>query len=145
MAVLTQLPTAFLDSNVIIFMLQGKKPSITLFDDEVRKKVRLAINPIVYQEIFALDEVRRNPTLFEHLQTGLTVLPVDFARSSEILARNRDFRNQLAHSNDVLILGSAITCDYFVTYDQEFFRLPIPENLKVVTPEQLLENLGMRS
>ena len=135
------MPTAFLDSNVIVKYLRGDGASARLFDRRVRSRVRLAINPIVLQELFAIAEVRRRPKLLGTLQKKLTVLPIDFARSAQMLTRVSGFRNQIAHSNDLLIFGSAADCDYLVTYDYDFATIPTEGRPKVVTPEQLLEEL----
>lgn len=135
--------TAFLDSNVIVKYLRGERPSARLFDQAVRAKVRLAINPIVLQEIFAIAEVRRRPELLDSLQRDLAVLPVDFARSADVLERASGLRNRIAHSNDILIFGSAVDCDYFVTYDRDFATIATGDRPKVVTPEQLVDELGV--
>lgn len=137
-------PTAFLDASVVAEILRSKQPSASLLDDAVRARVNLAINPIVLQDTFALPEVQGNPFLVEQLQAVLTILPVDLPRAADLLEQNSELRNYLSHSNDVLILGNAIDCDYFVTYDRKFAGLPIPTRMKLVTPEELLADLGMR-
>jgi len=133
-----------LDSNVIVKYLRGEGASADLFDNAIRAKVRLAINPIVLQELFAIAEVRRQPELLDALQRDLAVLPVDFTRSAHVLERVSALRNRIAHSNDVLIFGSAADCDYFVTYDQDFAAIAVEGRPKIVTPEQLLLELEAR-
>jgi predicted nucleic acid-binding protein len=135
--------TAFLDSNVIIEFLRGRDPSTHLFAEDVRSRLQLAINPIVLQELFALDEIRRKPELLDKLLSELTVLPVDFAYSARLLDAASALRNRIAHSNDLLIFGSAADCDYFVTYDRDFAAIPSSGKPKVVTPAQLLKELGV--
>jgi predicted nucleic acid-binding protein len=135
--------TAFLDSNVIVEFLRGRDPSTHLFAEDVRSRLQLVTNPIVLQELFALDEIRRQPELLDKLQSELTVLPVDFATSAQLLESVSTLRNRIAHSNDLLIFGSAANCDYFVTYDRDFSAIPSPGKPKVVTPAQLLQELGV--
>jgi predicted nucleic acid-binding protein len=137
--------TAFLDSDVIVEFLRGRDPSTHLFADDVRSRLQLATSPIVFQELFALDEIRRKPELLDQLQRELTVLPVDFASSARLLERASALRNRIAHSNDLLIFGSAATanCDYFVTYDRHIAAIPSSGKPKIVTPEQLLQELGV--
>lgn len=137
-------PTAFLDASVVAEILRGKQPSVALLEDEVRARVDLAINPIVLQEIFALPEVQGKPSLIDRLQASLTILPVDLPRAADLLERHSELRKLLSHSNEVLVLGSAIDCDFFVTYDRKYVRVPIPNSVKVVTPDELLAELGVR-
>jgi predicted nucleic acid-binding protein len=44
----------------------------------------------------------------------------------------------------LLILASALDCDYLVTYDPNFARVASPRRLKIVTPERFLDALGVR-
>jgi predicted nucleic acid-binding protein len=134
--------TAFLDSNVIISYLRGEPASVRLFDAATRARVRLATSPIVLQELFAAAEIRQHPELLDALQRDLTIIPVDFFRSVELLSRVSDLRNRIAHSNDVLVYGSAGECDYFVTYDKHFAAVASKDRPKVVTPEDLLSEVG---
>lgn len=138
-----KLPTAFLDSSVVVHMLRGSKPSVYLLDEEVLRKTRLAMNSVVLQEVFFLAEVQQKPSVLNDLQDKLTILPVDFSRSAAILERNKELRNRLAHSNDILILGSAAECNYLVTYDQAFSQVNPIEKLKILTPEQFFAELGI--
>ncbi|WP_236140881.1 type II toxin-antitoxin system VapC family toxin [Nostoc sp. CMAA1605] len=133
-------PLIFLDTNVVAAYLRGESPSSNLFSQEILKKVRLAINPIVLQELFSLTDTRKHPEALEELQQEVSVLPLNLEKAEEYLKNASSLRNHLAHSNDVLILSSAADCDYLVTYDQAFRFL---SNIKpqVVTPEQLLSQL----
>jgi predicted nucleic acid-binding protein len=133
----------FLDTNVVAAYLRGESPSSRLFSDEVLRKVHLAINPIVLQELFFLTETRNHPEIFENIQEEVSVLPVNLEKAEEYLQQATTLRNRLAHSNDILILSSAAECDYLVTYDQKLRSLSTSK-LQVVTPEQLLAQLGSK-
>lgn len=138
-------PLAFLDSNVILAYLQGEPPSAQLFDEEVRKKVQFASNDIVLQEIlFSFQAVRERPELVQILRDQLTILPVDVNLAESLLPRARALRNQLAHSNDILIASSAASCDFLVTYDIALQELEKDGRPEVLTPEQLVVRLGLR-
>jgi predicted nucleic acid-binding protein len=82
------------------------------------------------------------------LEEHVHLLPLDHLRSSKELRHQvQQLRNQAVHSNDVLILSSAISsrCKYFLTYDEALIqrvrRLPFeamtPEDF--IAAEQLLE------
>jgi len=139
-----KLPVAFLDAGVVIDMLRGKQPNVRLLDQSVRAKVQLATSPIVFQELFTLAEVRHNPRLIDELQSRLHLVPVDWPRSTEMLARIGDLRNQISHSNEILVLASAADCDFLVTDDRKLLNASVFEHAKVRTPEQLLAELGVR-
>jgi len=47
----------------------------------------------------------------------------------------------MAHSNDILILSSAVDCDFFVTRDEVLKTLITAEKPQVVTPEELVKQL----
>jgi predicted nucleic acid-binding protein len=131
----------FLDTNVVAAYLRGESASSRLFSNEVLSKVRLAINPIVLQELFFLAETRKHPEIVDNLQREVRVLPVNFEKAEEYLQEATTLRNRLTHSNDVLILSSAAECDYLVTYDQALRSLSTSKP-QIVTPEQLLAQLG---
>lgn len=137
-------PLVFLDTNVVASYLRGESPSSHLFSTEISKKVHLAINPIVLQELFFLDETRKHPEVLNEIQQEVRLLPLNFERAEEYLKQAANLRNRIAHSNDVLILSSASDCDYFVTYDQALrstLRTLSTGKPEVVTPEQLISQL----
>ncbi len=138
------LPLVFLDTNVIAAYLRGESPSSHLFSKEVLAKVRLAINPIVLQELLFSPEAHQYPQMLNEIQEEVSILPVNL-RNRGIFKRDfaTNLRNRLAHSNDVLILSSAAECDYLVTYDQALMSLSNSKT-QVVTPEQLISQLGNR-
>jgi predicted nucleic acid-binding protein len=134
-------PVAFLDTNVIVAMFQGKRPASDLLSEKVLRRLRFAVNGIVLQELFHLAEVGRHPELLEKLEGHWEVLPVDAARVSELLQRAQTLRNRAAHSNDLLLASSAEKCDFLVTYDKALAAILQERPLRVVTPEELLEEL----
>lgn len=133
----------FLDTNVVAAYLRGESPSSRIFSQYVLKRVRLAINSIVLQELVFLGETRKHPEIIDKLQHEVKVLPVNLEKAEEYLENAKNLRNRLAHSNDILILSSAAECDYLVTYDQALMSLS-SNKPQVVTPEQLLTQLGSR-
>lgn len=138
-------PVAFLDSNVILAYLQGKAPSSELFDQEVRQKVRLASSDVVLQEVlFSFQGVRERPELVQSLRDQLTILPVDIKLVESFLPRARTLRNRIDHSNDILIVSSAASCDFLVTYDIHLRDLEEGSMPEVVTPEELVVRLGLK-
>jgi predicted nucleic acid-binding protein len=141
------LPLVFLDTNVVLAYLRGESPSSDLFSQELADKIRLAINPIVLQELFYSREARKHPETLTELEQEVSVLPVNMDKAEEYLQDASLLRDRIAHSNDVLILSSAAECDYFVTYDKLLSKtLKSSSNHKpqVVTPEQLLSQLGSK-
>ena len=71
-----QRPLVFLDTNVIRAILQGQKPAINLLSEQVLRKVRFAVNPIVLQELLHLAEAQEHPDLFNSLQSNWEILPI---------------------------------------------------------------------
>lgn len=137
------LPLVFLDTNVLAAYLRGESPSSNLFSQEILKQVRLAINPVVLQELVFLTETHKNPELLNELQEDVDVIPVNLEKAEEYLQYAANLRNRIAHSNDILILSSAAECDYLVTYDKALRSLSTNKP-QVVTPEQLLSQLGTK-
>lgn len=136
-------PLVFVDTNVVAAYLRGEPPSSHIFSHEMLEKVRLAINPIVLQELFFLAESRKHPEIIQEIQEEVNVLPINLDKAKEYLQQAASLRNHITHSNDVLILSSAAECDYLVTYDKalKFLSSSKPQ---VVTPEQLLSQLGSK-
>lgn len=135
-------PKAFLDTNVLIIYLRGERNLSGLFAPEVMERFQYAISPIVLQELFLAAEAARYGDDLDRLVSRLEVIPVEVVKSEELLARTRNLRNQIAHANDFLILGSAQNCDYLLTYDRELHRLGEHASVQVLTPEDFLRKLG---
>ncbi|MDZ8109830.1 MAG: PIN domain-containing protein [Nostoc sp. DedQUE12a] len=137
-------PLVFLDTNVVVSYLRGEPSSSHLFSNEILGKVRLAINSIVLQELFFLAETRKRPEILDQLQQEASLLPLNIEKAEEYLKHAVNLRNQIAHSNDILILSSAVDCDYLVTYDQALKKTLSSlstDKPQVVTPEQLISQL----
>lgn len=139
-------PLAFLDSDVLLAYLQGKPPSAQLLDGDMQRAVRFASSDIVLQEIlFSFQAVREHPEVVQRLRDQLTILPVDIKLAESLLPQARALRNRIAHSNDILIVSSAASCDFLVTYDAALQELEGGHKPEVVTPEQLITRLGLRA
>src|SRR5436305_15276607 len=135
-----QRPLVFLDTNVIVGYLQGELSAVQLFSAEAEDHIRFAVNPIVLQELLLAADAAGRPE-FERIRDHLRILPVDFAKAEALLPRVRALRNRLAHSNDILILSSAVECDFLVTRDATLKTLLTAEKPRVVTPEELVTHL----
>jgi predicted nucleic acid-binding protein len=133
-------PLVFLDSNVIIGYLQGEPSAAQLFSAEAEGLIRFAINPIVLQELLLAADAADRPE-FERIRDHFRVLPIDFAKAEALLPQVRALRNRLAHSNDILILSSAIECDFLVTRDALLKSLVTADKPQVVTPEEFVTHL----
>ena len=133
-------PLVFLDTNVILGYLHGDTQVVELFSAEATGRIRFAVNPIVLQELLLVADAASLPE-FEQIRDHRQLLPVNFAKAEALLPRVRALRNRLVHSNDILILSSAEQCDFLVTNDGSLMNLAVAEELRVVTPEQLVKML----
>jgi predicted nucleic acid-binding protein len=134
------LPLVFVDTNVIIEYLRGDPSTAQLFSAEANGQIRLAVNPIVLQELLLAADAAGRPE-FQQIRDHLRVLPVDFAKAEALLPRVRSLRNRLSHPNDILILSSADECDFLVTRDADIKNLVTAEKPRVVTPAELVAHL----
>jgi len=129
----TSRPLVFLDTNAIIGYLEGDPPMAQLFFAEPAGQIRLAINPIVLQELLLTADATGQHE-FQQIRDHLRVLPVDFPKAEALLPRIRSLRNRLAHSNHILILSRADHWDFLDTsaiLRSSGRRGPTPENLAV--------------
>jgi len=133
---------AFLDTSAIAAILQRRGTAPRLLSEDVKHRVQFAVNPIVLQEILLLAEAQNNPEVLDALRRDWEIVPVDEAALALFLRDARELRNRWAHSNDLLIVSSASKCDYLVTYDEQLRRLVHSRPPRVVTPEELLDDLG---
>lgn len=137
-------PSVFLDTNVVASYLAGEPSSSQLFSSEILARIHAAINPIVMQELLFLAESREHPDTLEEFEQEVSILPLNLEKAEAYIKQAKTLRNQIAHSNDILILSSASDCDYLVTYDLALGKtlsdLSIGKT-KVVTPEQLISHL----
>jgi predicted nucleic acid-binding protein len=134
---------AFLDTSVLLAYIRGKAELQALFSNEVRERAAFAINAIVLQELLlARDDTAGDLDL-------TTVVPylevvgagVDLS-SPETQAELVALRNQFIHTNDVLILAGARSCDVLLTYDRALLKAAGPTTVRSETPEEFLEELG---
>jgi predicted nucleic acid-binding protein len=133
-------PLVFLDTKVIIAYLTGEPSAAQLFSAEAEGRIRFAINPIVIQELLLALDLADHPE-FELVRDHLRVLPLDFPKAEALVPRARALPSRLVHTNDILILSSAVTCDFFVTRDEQLKTLVTDEKLHIVTPEELVTHL----
>jgi predicted nucleic acid-binding protein len=133
---------AFLDSNVLIEYIRGEGASANLFHKSVRERVRYASNAIALQELFAIAEVQRTPNLLVQLERLIEVLPLDIARTDRWFKRASELRDEMVHSNDLLILSSAEECDFLLSYDRDLLVLArTKQKPQVITPDEFLLNV----
>jgi predicted nucleic acid-binding protein len=133
-------PLVFLDTNVIMAYLRAEQPATQLFSAGAAGRIRLAVNPIVLQELLLAADTVGRPE-FDRICDHLRLLPLDYVKAQALLPRARALRNHFAHCNDILILSSADECDFFVTSDGVFRKLVISERPEVLTPEELVAHL----
>lgn len=136
----TKQPLVFLDTNVIIGYIRGDPTAVQVFSAEAAGRIRVAVNPIVLQELLLADDGASRPE-FEQIRDHLRVLPIDLAKAEALLPQFRAQRNRFAHSNDLLILSSADECDFLVTSDALLKSLVSAAKPQVVTPEELVAHL----
>lgn len=127
----------FLDSSVIVLYLKGEKSLKGLFSSRVLEKVQYIINPIISQEILlmaeSIEEKSSLSIIFKHIRT----IPLDV--EFDTLKR---FRNKVAHTNDILILQTAISESYYLlTQDRELLNLEQFSPLEIISPEQFFKIL----
>ncbi|NGM24051.1 PIN domain-containing protein [Roseomonas stagni] len=108
-------PTVFLDTNVIIKYYAGNLKE--LFQDDALKRFRYVVNPVVLQEIVLFATQTGNYSNIDEVTKNTSVAPLNMKTTTDLAKHVRTLRNRKIHSNDLLILGSASDCDYFVTDD----------------------------
>jgi predicted nucleic acid-binding protein len=133
-------PLVFLDTNVIVGYIRGDPAAVQLFSAEADGRIRVAVNPIVLQELLLAADGASRPE-FEQIRDHLRVLPIDLAKAEALIPRARALRNRVAHPNDILILSSADECDFLVTSDVRLKDLATAEKPQVVTPEEFVAYL----
>src|SRR5215212_705013 len=131
---------AFLDTNVLLEYLRGKVELQTLFSEGVRQRAAFAINAIVLQELLlARDRVESGVDLTRVVPYVEVVgAGVDLS-SPEVIAELQQLRNRLVHTNDVLILAGARSCDVLLTYDPDLLDAGPSAAVRSETPEEFLE------
>ncbi|NJL82030.1 MAG: type II toxin-antitoxin system VapC family toxin [Chloroflexaceae bacterium] len=162
-------PFIFLDTDVLDDYLHRqeleptRKASFRFLFDEMGKKLRFAVNPVVLQELLFLERLGqpmmgigslvqeintiRISGLEESLDPEIILLPLNLEKAEEYLAHAPLLRDRIAHSNDILILSSAAECDYLVSDDGQLKNALNSLSIgkpQVVTPEELLVELGSK-
>jgi predicted nucleic acid-binding protein len=132
-------PLVFVDTNVIIDYLHGEPAARQLFSAEAQGRARLAINPIVLQELLLTADAAK--VKFKRIRDHLRILPLDIGKAEALLERLGALRNRAAHSNDFLIMSSADECDFLVTRDERLKNLVTNDKPQVITPEELVTRL----
>lgn len=132
---------AFLDTNIFVTLLKDETILSRLFSDDVLEKVKYVVNPVVLQELFLAGDAFIPKGDLEKLTKQLDVIPVDIIKSETLLLRVRKLRNRVAHSNDLLILGSAQNCNYLISYDRQLAQFGKELNIPVITPEEFLREV----
>jgi predicted nucleic acid-binding protein len=132
----------FLDTTIIISYFNKEVNVRKLFSKEVLEKVQYIINPIVYQEIFLSDKIK-NSIDFKKLNDNVNLVQID---TKEIdIKKISELRNNLVHTNDFLILQTAIfNSDYLLTLDQAMIGIGKINSLKVISPNEFFKLLGVR-
>lgn len=133
--------TAFLDSSVVLAALQGRKGLERLFSAPVTSKVRFAVNAVVLQELLLAARQGGVEDRLGEVHQWADVIETSVASTSQATEQARRLRNWAVHSNDLLILGSAKTCDYLLTYDKALTSLASEETVQAATPEDFLRQL----
>ena len=136
-----QRPLVFLDTNVLIEYLRGSSPASHLLSDKMLQRFRFAINPIVASELLLSADAKEHTDELQRIQDVLEVLPVNDAELAFFSKRMREFRNNMVHSNEILISTTAAECDYLLTEDQIFKKVFETEKPVILTTEEFLQNV----
>lgn len=136
----------FLDTNVIVSYFQGSRDVVDLFSMKVLEKVQYIINPIIYQEIILVMERIQKRDLkkidLTKIDNFVKVVQIDSSKIDVYLKKMREFRNLLVHTNDILILQTAILeCDYLLTLDNDLLEIGEIDSLKIVSPREFFNML----
>lgn len=131
-----------LDTNVLIDYLEGKPELAKLFSPEAEANVQYAINPVVLQELLLIGPPALEGVDIDNFFKNFVMLPLDATISKEALAKLKAFRDKRVHANDLLILGSAVNCDYMLSSDVKLKNLGAEAGVKVIDPGEFLSLVG---
>lgn len=135
---------AFLDTNVLLAYLGGKVELQPLFSEDVRRRAAFAVNAIVLQELLLARGRAEDGVDLTQVVPYLEVIEGDVDLSSPAFAAQlQQLRNRLMHTNDVLILAGARSCDVLLTYDRDLLEMGPAAAIRSETPEEFLEELGI--
>lgn len=131
---------AFLDTSIIIAYFRNREDTLRLFSSRVLVKVQYIINPIVYQETILLAK-RIGDVDLRKIDEFVDVVRMD--KEQIDLRKIREFRNLMVHSNDILILQTAISseCEYLLTLDNDLLEIKKIGPLRILSPGEFLSTL----
>lgn len=133
----------FLDTNVLIAFFRGDAHLQTLFSPEMIRKIKYAVNPVVYQELLLVGSKAGKKFNLDELSGLVEIIELDPNQTADQLAYYlksvRSLRNMAVHTNDVLILSTARECDYLLTYDKVIIRLSEEQTVKAMSPEDFIQ------
>jgi predicted nucleic acid-binding protein len=135
----------FLDTSILFSYFRNEKDVMKLFSKEMLEKVQYIINPIVYQELILAGDRIKEKIEFKKIEDHVKMVQIDTSKMDIDHKRVREFRNRIVHTNDVLILQTAISeCDYLLTLDQFLINIGKEiKTLKVVSPNEFFKLLGV--
>lgn len=140
---------AFLDSNVLLSFIVGEWKTRHLFDKEVQNKYEFFVSPFVLQEILLVAESvsSRTRSPKRELDKVLSSLKITVLREhawEQVITDLKSFRNRIVHSNDFLNIQTAVgQCELFVTLDNALLKLEQVQQLRFVSPLEILRKEGL--
>jgi predicted nucleic acid-binding protein len=135
----------FLDTNVVIAALQGRRGAGVLFDSELERAALYVVNSIVIQELLLMSASGGIKLDLGELAKHLSISDIEQPLDPAEFARIWRIRNRVAHANELLILGAARDCDLLLTYDKDLLRIGKESGVVAQTPEDFLATLGATS
>jgi len=135
----------FLDSSVIISYFRDERDVAKLFSKRVLEKVQFVINPIVYQEIILVMNRIDYKIDLEELGDFVKVVQIDKTKKDAYLEKMRELRNLMVHTNDILVLQSAMSeSDYLLTLDNQLLEIGEIDSLRILSPSAFWDLLEGR-
>lgn len=134
---------AFIDTNVLLGALRGDWWSQQLFTPAAEEYATYVINSVVLQELLLASSASEPGVDLDAITRNFEVITADVLADPEVFAYVRRLRNRVMHTNDLLILGSARSCDILLTHDRELLALGDAAQVATATPEKFLRDLGV--
>ena len=124
----------------------GDKEVQKIFSKEVLEKVQYVVSPIVIQELIFVSKRIGEKINLKEIDNFVNIVSPEIAKTSTDLKKIKEFRNFMIHTNDILLVQSAISsgCDYFLTYDIPLAEIGEIKSLKMISPEAFSNLLGVR-
>lgn len=127
---------------MLLEYIRGKAELQRLFSQEVRERAAFAVNGIVLQELLLAHDNALGGRDLTSVVSYLEVVDAGVDLSApETIAELRHLRDRVMHTNDVLILAGARSCDVLLTYDQELLDAAPDAAVRSETPEEFLDEL----